>query len=329
MKQGLVLGVDGGGSKTHLALADAGGRLRAFETGPGSALEWHSPARIAGIFRRMMARACRRAGCAPRNIRAACLGLNGIDVPGDFPHVQRTIVARLGLGGPARVHNDAFIALFNDRWRHRGAVVTAGSGHKWLAVNGKREFMHDGLIFQGLRDMAMERLIRAAEGYDIPSRFTDRLLRHCGFLTYRDFLRRWRYGGSRAAYVRPIAPWQRERMSGVTVWLGGEASRGSRGARAVLDEYAAALAWGTAVAVRRAGLDGKPFDVVMSGSVLACIPDLRRFVAARLGRMLPLARPLAARFRPVRGALVWAAHEAWGGLPPGTLRERELRYPPD
>jgi len=327
VRGGLVLGVDGGGSKTHLALASGDGCLRAFINGPGSAMEYKGPKRLAGIFSRLLARACRVAGARPGDIRAACLGLNGIDIARDFRYALECIVAPLGLGCRVKIHNDAFIALFNDRWRERGAVITVGSGHKWLAVNGKREFMHDGLVFQGLRDMAMERLLMAVEGYIKPSSFTDRLLSHCGFSSYRDFLRRWRYGGSRPDYVRPITGWQWERISGVQVWLGREAARGSRDALSLLDSYAASLVLGTEVAVRKAGLGGREFELVMSGSVLAGIPALRAAVRRRLARALPCGRAVRAVFRPVRGALIHAAHTAWGGFAPGALADAELRYP--
>lgn len=327
MKSGLVLGVDGGGSKTHLALASVDGRVRAFVHGPASGLEGMPESRAGELFGGLLGLACRQAGAKPRDIRASCFGLNGVDIRKDEGYFRSMFIRRLGLCGPVKVHNDAFIALFNDRWRDSGSVVTVGSWHKWMAVNGTREFMHDGLVFDGPKGMALERLVMVGEGFIPASPFTDRLLAHLGFPSYREFLRRWRYGGSRPAYIRPLSAVQQARIDGVKVWLGREAGRGCRGARSLLAGYAGMLAEGTLAAAGRTGLTRVSHDVVMSGSVLAGIPFLRLAFAARLKRLLPRARAVRALFRPVRGALVYAGHLAWGGLPQGTLMEGDLRYP--
>ena len=325
MNPGFVLGVDGGGSKTHLALASSDGRLRAMVAGPGSNLEWQKAGKITDFFSGLLHTACRQAGAKPREIRSSCFGLCGADIAGDFRYVEERIVGHLRLGGPVKVHNDAFIAMFNDGWRDRGAVVTVGSGHKWLALNGKREFMHDGLVFQGLRDMVMEELLKTAEGFIRPDRFTNGMLRGFGFSSPKDFLRRWRYGGSRE-YVRKISAGQWKRIAKVQKRLGEEASRGNQHALALLDRYAASLAGGTDVAVRRVGATGRGLEVVMSGSVLAGIPALRRAFQRHLKAILPGAVPVQAVFRPVRGALIHSAHMAWGGLPAGSLDEPSLSY---
>jgi N-acetylglucosamine kinase-like BadF-type ATPase len=321
----MVLGVDGGGSKTHLALASPEGRLQAMESGPGTNLESQKPAAIAGILSGMLARACRKAHIRPRDIQASCFGLCGVDIREDVGQARRIIAGPLGLGRSASFHNDAFIALFNDGWRPGGAVVTVGSGHKWLAVRGGKEFMHDGLVFQGLKDKAMEELLKAAEGYTAPSGFTRRMYRRFGFRSPADFLRRWRYGGSRK-YVRPIPARSWKCMSRIQELLGRDAAAGDPLALAILDRYAFSLAEGTEVAARAVGAPGRGLEVVLSGSVLAGIKPLRDAFRRHLKRLVPGASAVPARFRPVRGALVYAAHQAWGGLPAASLREKALCY---
>ncbi len=324
-REGLVLGMDGGGSKTHVALADSQGRLRALVTGPGTGLEGAPPARIASVFRSLVEKACRNAGSRPSRLRAACCGLNGIDVPRDVGWARR-ILARAGVRCPTKVHNDAFLALFSDGWRERGAVVTSGSGVKWLAANGKREAMHDGLVLPGLRESAMTLVMDSCEGFRRPSHLSSGIVRWLGFRTARDFHHRWRYGRSRSEYIRPVSARSYMRYHLMPVLLGRLAARGDREALALVDGYAESLVRGTLVAARRAGLGGRPFPVVTSGSVLANIPVLRAKFTRRLARLLPGARVVPARWRPVRGALVYASHAAWGGLPAGSLRDSSLCY---
>lgn len=321
-----VLGVDGGSSKTHLALADRAGRLAAFVAGPGTNHEWQGMAPVKKVFAMMTARACRQAGCRPSDIRAACFGLSGGDIASDFVHLKRDTIDPLGLGGPVRVSNDAFLPLFNDKYRDKGAAVTHGSWHKWLAMNGNRFFMHEGAHIFGIRQLAVTDVAKVCEGFRRPSPHTDRLLKYLGFSGYLDYFERTFYGGEKRAWVRRLPPGYAGRFRRIPEWLGREAARGSREALKVLDANAAQLVEGTMATVRMTGLTGKKFEVVLSGSVLAGIPALRRFFARRLAALEPGARTMGAPGKPVRGALNFAAHMAWDGFPSGSLKEPALWY---
>ena len=325
MKPGIILGVDGGGSKTHLALASSDGRLLAMESGPGTNLESQKASVISAILSGLLERACQKAHVRLRDIAASCFGLCGVDIAEDISAARNIISVGMGLAGPVKIHNDAFIALFNDGWRARGGVVTVGTGQKWLAVSGEKEFMHDGLVIPGLKDMVMEELLMEAEGYTKPSGFTRRMFRRLGFHSSADFIRRWRYGASRA-YVRPVSAGSWSRIARVQELLGREANSGDFVARSIINRYAARLAEGAAVAVRRVGASGRGLEVVMSGSVLAGIAPLRLAFRRQLAKTLPGAVAVPARFRPICGALVYAAHLAGGDISRNTLAEKALRY---
>jgi len=325
MNRGFVLGVDGGGTKTHLALATSDGCLRAMVAGKGTNLESQKPAVIIGILSGLLARACKMAGVERCAVRASCFAMSGVDIHEDIPYARKIITSGLGLSGPIKIHNDAFIALFNDGWRDSGAVVTVGTGHKWLAVGRKREFMHDGLVFPGLHDLALEELLKVAEGYTEPSAFSRRMFRRFGFSSPEDFIRRWRYGGSRE-YVKPISAPALKRLIRIKEFVGSDAQSGDPVARSLVTRYAGFLAEGVQVAVRQAGESGRGLTVVMSGSVLAGIISLRSAFIRRLTALIPGAVAGPARFRPIRGALVYAAHQAWGDMPPDALTEKVLRY---
>ncbi len=321
-----ILGVDGGASKTHMALADRAGKLRAFVAGPGTNHEGRGMRPIYRIFREMLGRACRAARCAPRDIRAGCFGLCGGDIPEDFVHLQSKAVRPLRLGGPSLVTNDAFIALFNDRYRDTGVAVTSGSWTKWLGMHRGRMFMHDGWGHLGIRERALLDIGRIAEGYRPPTPFTEALRRFLKLRSYGEYIRLKYYGEGRRAYVPLLTAAQGEQQRRIPEFLRAQAGRGSREALAILDRYAADLVEGTLAVIRQLGLGRVAHDVVLSGSVLACNPALQRAYRRRLAPVAPRARVVTASARPIRGALMYAAHRAGWSLPARALLEPVLTY---
>jgi len=322
----VVVGVDGGGSKTHLALADRRGKLLAFVDGPTTNHEQVGLSGVKRTFAEMHRKAFRMAGVRAGDVKAGCYGLCGCDVDEDPGELLRRTIVPLKLGGPATVHNDVFIALFSDRFRSRAIGVTSGSGKKWLGINGKRFFMHDGWHVIDTRELTLQRISQVYEGFRPATPFTDALLRYLGISSYRSYVIHAFFGGNKRPFLKLPAPKKMHRYYSIPIWLGGQAARGSRGALEVLDEYAAQVVDGIGAVMGKIGLKRSPFDVVLSGSVLANIPALQRAVAGRMRKLAPRARVMAARGRPVRGALNYAAHRAWGGFPPGSLREKALRY---
>lgn len=322
----LVLGCDGGASKTHLALADRAGRLRAFAPGPGTNHEGRGIPAIIPAFRDMFRRALRQARAKPRDVKAGCFGLGGVDLPEDVVQIQRRVIRPLGMGGPSLVTNDAFIAMFNDRYRDRGIAVTSGSWTKWLGMNGRKMFMHDGWGHVGIRGLAVQDLSRVYEGYRKPTAYTEALLQFIKFPSYGEFVRRTYFGDGKRSYIRNTTPAQHERIHRIPEFLGTRSQRGDREAVAVFDRYARELAEGIAAMMVRVELRGKAFEVVLSGSVLSCNPALVGCLRRRLKVLAPKAWVVLAVARPIRGALHYAAHLAGWSLPSSALRDPRLWY---
>lgn len=323
---GAVLGVDGGSTKTHVALASRDGRLLSFIEGPGTNHEGIGYPRCASILRDLFTRACRSAGAGAGAIRYACFGMCGADLPEDFREIERRLVRPLGIRCPVRVHNDAFLPIFNDGWRDRGVGVTCGGWHKWVGVNGGRWFMQEGRMNNGIRGHAVDAIYRAYEGFERRSRFAVALSRWLGFSGVDDFMERWHYGGGKRRHVRPVGRKTGERMLRIPEFLGERARQGDRTALGVIDRYGRFSAESVGAVARRLGLSGRRFEVVLSGSINAGLRPLQRSVARHLRTMEPGARAFPARWKPVRGALVYSAHMAWGGLPAGSLSGTVLAY---
>jgi len=185
---GFILGVDGGNSKTDAVVADARGRVVAIASTGGSNHERLGLKGCARVLDRLVADVCRKAKVARRDIRGACFGLAGVDIPADFPLVERRVIAKLGLRCPTKLHNDAFLPLFNDKYRDRGVGVTGGAGRKWVGVNRNRLWMIEGYGLPDVRMVIERELLRTAEGVQPPDGFDRRLLRYLGYRSFRQYV---------------------------------------------------------------------------------------------------------------------------------------------
>lgn len=123
----VVLGVDGGGSKTEAVVVDVDGERSG--TGRAAGSNWET-AGLAGAVAQIVAaadEALAACGCTRGEIGAAVFGLAGIDWPGDVAPMTGALRAA-GLGGRIAVVNDARIALRAGRPDDVGIVSNVGTG---------------------------------------------------------------------------------------------------------------------------------------------------------------------------------------------------------
>ncbi len=126
----LVVAVDGGNSKTDVALVTGGGAVLSWVRGPGGAL---GPERTAALVARLARTAARGAGVSLDGAHAACC-LAGVDLP-EQRAAMRAAVAAEGTLASAEVVNDAWALL---RLGASGAAVgiVCGAGLKCVARAG-------------------------------------------------------------------------------------------------------------------------------------------------------------------------------------------------
>ncbi|MEV8559327.1 BadF/BadG/BcrA/BcrD ATPase family protein [Streptomyces sp. NPDC051917] len=162
----LVLAVDGGNSKTDVALVNEEGALLSWVRGPGSAL---GPQRTAAVVTRLAAYAAYDAGLSPDELagaHAACC-LAGADLP---PQVEalRTALTAERVWGSVEVCNDAWALLRTGAAPGVPAVgVVCGAGLKCVARADGRRFEFPGLGWQsgdlsGAGDLLAREAVRAA-----------------------------------------------------------------------------------------------------------------------------------------------------------------------
>jgi glucosamine kinase len=123
----IVVGIDGGGSKTRVIVASDSGRQLAEAEGPASAVRPGSAAMSADVIRMLVREAlarCERSDVIPR---ALCAGLAGV---GREEERQAMLAAlrRLDLAEEVDVRADALIALDDAFGDGAGILIIAGTG---------------------------------------------------------------------------------------------------------------------------------------------------------------------------------------------------------
>jgi N-acetylglucosamine kinase-like BadF-type ATPase len=309
----LLLGVDGGNSKTHLALARSDGMLLAAVAGPTAS---HQVVGVQTAAERLVAlaeAAARRGGLDPTRrplVDVTVLCVAGADLPSDVRRL-RAAVSATNLAGELRVQNDAFAPLRAGSARGWGVAVICGAGVNCVGVapNGRvAGFPAYGDIsgdwgggssvgMAGLqaavrardgrgRRTVLERTVPAFFGLRRPIDVTTALYHH-------------RLTESR---LRELAP---------AVFAA--AAEGDAAARAILDRLGDELALMATAIIRRLHLARRDVDVVLAGGLFQARDEvLVARIAAAVRAVAPLASVRPLERPPVLGALLLALDAAGG-----------------
>jgi N-acetylglucosamine kinase-like BadF-type ATPase len=134
----LYLGVDGGGSKTSVALMNADRKVVATgEDGPSNPLRVGVETAVANIAA-AIDKACDAGGLSRGDIVAATLGLAGVRRRDIRERVRESFAVRFRLR-KIDVTTDADIALYGTTLGKAGLVVIAGTGSICLGINDRGE----------------------------------------------------------------------------------------------------------------------------------------------------------------------------------------------
>ncbi|MGE3467291.1 MAG: BadF/BadG/BcrA/BcrD ATPase family protein [Pyrinomonadaceae bacterium] len=130
----LFLGVDGGGTKTNIALMDESGEVVAEGTGgPSNPLRVGVETAVANISNAIDA-ACDSSGLSRGDIVAATLGLAGVRRQDIRERVRDSFMSRYRVQR-LEITTDADIALYGTTLGKAGLVVIAGTGSVCLGIN--------------------------------------------------------------------------------------------------------------------------------------------------------------------------------------------------
>jgi N-acetylglucosamine kinase-like BadF-type ATPase len=324
-----VLAVDGGNSKTDLALVAADGALLATARGAGVG----SPARpeqTVGLLAGLAGQLQRQAGLAGRPVArhiSACVA------NADLPEEQEQLAAALRAQGWSEttvVVNDTFAVLRaglaacpappgQARWGV-GAVCGAGINCVGVAPDGRTAgFLALGSITgdwgggQGLGQAALWWAMRAEDGRGPRTALAAAIAAHFGAGSVRDVAVGIHLGTIGEEALAGLAP--------VVLSLGD----GDEVAAGLVRRQAAEICAMVLAVMRRLDLTGLATPVVLGGSVLAARdPALTAAVVAGIGAVAPKAAVSVTDVPPIAGAALLGLDEL--GLGPDAERRLRAAY---
>lgn len=283
----LVLGLDGGGTKSVLAVADRQGRVQVMRRGAGlSPSQGPWEARLETLLTGLP------------EVEAAILALPYHGEVAAHTAAQQGIALRL-LGERAQVQNDVQSAFFGALAGRAGVLILAGTGAMAWAGDGARQLRvggwgerigDEGSAFW-IGAQAVQALSQCLDRRRADRAFAQSMLAAMGIAA--EALSDWVYG----------QPDHRLAMAGLAPAVTELAAAGNDLACAILDRAAQALALQVTTAWRLLGRDGAPVWSHAGGVFRSALAlDL---LQGRLGTP-----PLAPRLPPVGGALLQAARAA-------------------
>ncbi len=166
------LGVDGGGTKTNIAIMNEARELVAEAVGgPSNPLRVGVETAVTNIIKAIDS-ACDIGGISRGDIVAATLGLAGVRRTDIRERVRESFIERYRIR-KTHVTTDADIALYGTTLGKPGAVVIAGTGSICLGVNAAGEkaiaggwgpIAGDEGGGRGIADQALHRIAKASDG---------------------------------------------------------------------------------------------------------------------------------------------------------------------
>jgi N-acetylglucosamine kinase-like BadF-type ATPase len=274
----ILLGIDGGGSKTRALVADRELRLLGVGAAGSSNMQVVGLAAATAAIAAAAAEALAAAGRAGAHPAAACLALAGAGRPAERAQLLAWAEAHWR-GRPVAVVTDVEPVLAAGTPAGWGVALIAGTGSVCLGrapdgrlvkVGGWGYLLGDEGSGYDLALRALRLATRTADGRADAHALLAATLAHLG-LDAPDALVRRIYGGNTAPAA--IAALARPAVA--------LAEAGDPHAQALLAEGARQLALMAATAARRLGLEAAP--LALAGGLLGASPALRELVAGQLG----------------------------------------------
>jgi N-acetylglucosamine kinase-like BadF-type ATPase len=295
-----VLGIDAGGTKTVCQLADDSGAILGEARGPGANLQAAGELAVEKTLHNLMDEAIAAHAGDDVRIGAICVGMAGVDRPGDA-EVVRGIMRRIG--GPARILivNDALVALEAGAPGAPGIVVIAGTGSICYGRNDKGQAARAGGWGYVLGDEgsgywigrhALRAVVREADRRGPHTSLTPRTLKHFGVDRPQDLIHEIYYGGMRPGAIAALA----SEVQAAFV-------EGDSVAAGILEVGARELVSSAASVVDRLHLEREPFTFVLSGGIFRAVPWMREQLTLRLQKVAPGATVSHLAVEPAEGAV--------------------------
>ena len=301
---GLVLAVDGGNSKTDVALATGDGEILAqAQAGPftpqssGVRAAVDVVAKAVGEIRTQLG--------LPEDVplaRHLAAFVAGADLPQEETALEEAF-GPLGWTSTVEVGNDSFALLRAGTSRPWGVAVVCGAGTNCVGIgpDGRRarypalgELTGDWGGGGHLGRVAMYAAVRGEDGRGPRTALTAAVAEHFGTQTALD-----------AALGFHLGTFADERIHELSPLLLRVATAGDATALEYVERQAQEVVVWAGVALRQLDLLDRETEVVLGGGVLrAAEPVLMERIAELAARRIPAARLLVPRRRPIHGAVL-------------------------
>jgi N-acetylglucosamine kinase-like BadF-type ATPase len=324
MSAPVILAVDGGNSKTDLALAGADGALLALARGPLSSPHHIGLDGCLRVLGDLLAEARATAGLHPgQEIAVGHVLVAGADLPHEEEALQAAATER-GWAQRTVVRNDTFAILRAGTDAGWGVAVVCGAGINCVGVapDGREaRFPALGAItgdWGGGYDVGMAALsaaVRAEDGRGPATSLEVVVPAHFDLASPAELGEALHTGAIPARRLVELAP---------AVFAA--AADGDAEATAILDHVAAEVVAFARAAILRLGLADEPLDVLLGGGLMrAAGPDLRAAIDAGLAEVGPAIGSRVVSEQPVTGAALLGLDDVGAGAEAHERLRRELR----
>jgi N-acetylglucosamine kinase-like BadF-type ATPase len=297
----LLLGVDGGNTKTVALVADAGGHIIGFARSGCSDIYGAGPEAGLAELDQAVNGALQRANARPEDVLVAAFSLAGADWPEDFAFLRSQITHRLHRLQALILVNDAIGALRAGTADGVGVSVVCGTGSAIGAKSADGKAWHAsfwgedlGAVTIGQR--AIRSIIRSELGLQPPTGLTARALDALGAMSVQELLHAVTRRGAQPSRF----------LAGLAQHVLDAAEDDDTMARRIVEDMGVALGSYAGAAARQVGLSDGPFTLVLAGGVFRHPSTTLR---AAILSAVPMAHPTQAELEPAVGALLLAFDE--------------------
>jgi N-acetylglucosamine kinase-like BadF-type ATPase len=188
----VILGIDGGGTKTHACVVDLDGNILGTAANGGANWERSGITAVQSSLNAIIDAALESASAKREDIVDSTFALAGIDWEEDLS-LFTPVIKSLGLEGRCELINDSFAALFAGAPNGIGCVSIAGTGGKSAGRDGVRTVQTMGMdLGEGggagqLIGMTLESIARSFHGISPRTQLFTAVPRALGFDDPKDF----------------------------------------------------------------------------------------------------------------------------------------------
>lgn len=310
-----LLGIDAGGTKTVCLLANELGEVLAEARRGGANLQASGELEVEKVLHDVMADVLDPYDAVPS---AICLGIAGVDRPGDAA-IVRAIMKRIGFKARVLVVNDALVALEAGAPGIPGVVVIAGTGSIAYGRNDRHEAARAGGWGYVLGDegsgywigrAAIRAVLSEADRRGPETQLTGLLLEYFGVSRAQELIHE--------VYQATLKP---SAISALAQCVNTAFQHGDPVAIGILRGSADQLEASALSVARRLDLVGTDFPFVLAGGMFRAVPWLHEELARRLPLASPQSRTVLLDVEPAVGAVRLALETARGEYHPPVYKQ--------